>query len=145
MFNRNPVFNLRPSRRDEGHVESELRQAETFLLGPIAHVMKGRHSSSLETVGRLGYPARGDGFDGFSLPVLEARANSASNARTGNTAKPPRSATLRIHSSGRRIRGERGNPRVQRQDVVAKFQRRGVYTSCDGRDYRLDYRLITGN
>ena len=34
----------------------------SLILGPIAHVMKGRHSSSLETVGELGYPARGDEF-----------------------------------------------------------------------------------
>ena len=47
---RNFVFNLRPSRRDEGHVLSKYYgKPETFLLDPIAHiVLSGGSSRSIK-------------------------------------------------------------------------------------------------
>ena len=98
--------------------------------------MKGRHS--LETDGELGNSARCDVFIGELFrgrffqrpgPIRFQRQIFQEQSPV-----PRRTATFRIIHQAVVYAANEEIPRVQRQDVVAEFQRRGAYTSCDGRD-----------
>ena len=98
--------------------------------------MKGLHS--LETAGELGNSARCDVFIGELFrgrffqrpgPIRFQRKIFQEQSPV-----PRRSATFRLIHQAVVYAANEEIPRVQRQDVVAEFQRRGVYASCDGRD-----------